>query len=72
MRGLGGALLRRALQAVLVAVLVGGLCFLLVRALPGDMAFRIAASRYGYDLVDAAAAALVRAELGLNLSLIHI
>ena len=51
---------------MLVAVLVGGLCFLLVRALPGDMAFRIAASRYGYDLVDAAAAASVRAELGLD------
>lgn len=66
MKGLGGALLRRALQAVLVAVLVGGLCFVLVRALPGDMAFRIAASRYGYDLVDARAAEAVRAELGLD------
>jgi len=63
---LGAALGRRALQAALVAVLVGALCFALVRALPGDMAFRIAASRYGYDLVDAAAAAAVRAELGLD------
>ena len=53
MRRLGGALLRRALQAVFVALLVGVLCFVLVRTLPGDMAFRIAASRYGYDLVDA-------------------
>lgn len=66
MGGVASALLRRALQAVLVSVLVGALCFLLVRALPGDMAFRIAASRYGYDLVDAAAAASVRAELGLD------
>lgn len=62
----GAALLRRALQAVLVAVLVGALCFVLVRALPGDMAFRIAASRYGYDLVSAQAADAVRAELGLD------
>jgi len=66
LRGLPAALVRRVLQAVLVAVLVGTLCFLLLRALPGDMAFRIAASRYGYDLVDARAAAMVRAELGLD------
>lgn len=66
MKNVGGALLRRALQAALVAVLVGALCFVLVRALPGDMAFRIAASRYGYDLVDARAAEAVRAELGLD------
>lgn len=66
MTGVAGALFRRALQAVLVAVLVGALCFVLVRALPGDMAFRIAASRYGYDLVDARAAEAVRAELGLD------
>ena len=50
----------------MVSVLVAALCFLLVRALPGDMAYRIAAGRYGYDLVDAAAAASVRAELGLD------
>ena len=59
-------LVRRGLQATLVAVLVGTLCFLLLRALPGDMAFRIAASRYGYDLVDARAAAMVQTELGLD------
>lgn len=64
-RGVAGALGRRALQAVLVSFLIGALCFLLVRALPGDMAYRVAAGRYGYDLVDAAAAASVRAELGL-------
>lgn len=66
MRSLPAALARRALQAVLVAVLVGTLCFLLLRALPGDMAFRIAASRYGYDLVDSRAAAMVQAELGFD------
>ena len=54
------------LQAVLVALLVGALCFVLLRALPGDMAFRIAAHRYGYDLLTAQAADSVRAELGLD------
>jgi len=57
---------RRLLQALLVAVLVGTLGFFLTRWLPGDTAFRIAAGRYGYDMVDAAAAEAVRAELGLN------
>ncbi len=66
MTGVARALGRRALQAVLVSVLVGALCFLLLRTLPGDMAYRVAAGRYGYDLVDTAAAASVRAELGLD------
>ncbi|MFC7555422.1 hypothetical protein ACFQU7_29115 [Pseudoroseomonas wenyumeiae] len=62
MRVLGG----RAVQAVLVALLVGTACFLMVRLLPGDMAYRIAASRYGYDIVDSAAAEAVRQELRLD------
>jgi peptide/nickel transport system permease protein len=57
---------RRLLQAALVAVLVGTLCFFMTRMLPGDTAYRIAAGRYGYDMVDSAAADAVRAELGLN------
>ena len=61
-----GILLRRAAQGVGVALLVSALCFLVVRRLPGDAAYRIAAGRYGYDLVDAEAAASVRAELGLD------
>ena len=48
----------RLLQAVMVAVLIGALTFLLMSLLPGDAAYRIAAGRYGYDMV--------------NLSLIHI
>lgn len=59
-------LLQRALQALLVGLVVGTITFFAMRALPGDAAFRIAAARYGYDLVDAAAAAAVRAELGLD------
>ncbi|CAM3311950.1 ABC transporter permease [Paracoccus nototheniae] len=56
----------RLAQALVVALLVGVLTFLMMQALPGDMAFRIAAGRYGYDMVDAAAADAVRAELGLD------
>ncbi|GAB3117615.1 ABC transporter permease [Novispirillum itersonii] len=59
-------LLARAGQAVLVAVMVGVLTFVLVRALPGDMAYRIAAGRYGFDWVSTAAAEAVRQDLGLD------
>lgn len=55
----------RVLQLLLVIWSVGTLTFVLTRSLPGDMAYRIAASRYGYDQTDAAAA-LVRSELGLD------
>lgn len=56
----------RAVQAVAVALLVGTACFAMARALPGDLAMRIAAGRYGYDLVGNAAADAVRIELGLD------
>ncbi|MBV8624010.1 MAG: ABC transporter permease [Herbaspirillum sp.] len=59
-------LLQRLLQALLVALLVGTLCFFMTRMLPGDMAYRIAAGRYGYDMVTSAAAQAVRVELGLD------
>lgn len=59
-------ILPRLAQAVMVALLVGVLTFILVRSLPGDMAYRIAAGRYGYDMVDTAAADAVRRELGLE------
>ena len=53
-------------QAALVAVLVGVVGFAPMHALPGDQAFRLAAERYGPDMVDAAAAEALRAELGLD------
>jgi peptide/nickel transport system permease protein len=56
----------RLLQAVMVAVLIGALTFLLMSLLPGDAAYRIAAGRYGYDMVNSAAAEAVRAELNLD------
>lgn len=59
-------LARRGAQGVGVAALVSVLCFLVVQRLPGDAAYRIAAGRYGYDLVDQEAADSVRAELGLD------
>ena len=65
-RVLAGTVLRRLVQAALVVVLVGALCFAVIHLLPGDMAYRIAAGRYGYDLVDAGAASSVRRELGLD------
>ena len=34
---------QRLVQALVVALLVAGLCFLMVQSLPGDIAFRIAA-----------------------------
>jgi peptide/nickel transport system permease protein len=61
-----GVLLHRAAQGAAVALLVSTVCFAVVRQLPGDTAYRIAAGRYGYDLVDAEAADAVRAELGLD------
>ncbi|GGO80756.1 ABC transporter permease [Marinobacterium nitratireducens] len=56
----------RLLQALLVALFVGVTTFVMMRSLPGDMAWRIAAHRYGYDLVDADAVRLVREELALG------
>lgn len=64
--GLGAVLARRGGQAVGVALLVSVLCFVVVRTLPGDAAYRIAAGRYGFDLVDQETADAVRAELGLD------
>jgi peptide/nickel transport system permease protein len=64
--GLRGLLLQRLFQAGLVAWMVGTLTFVLTRTLPGDMAYRIAAGRYGHDMVDSAAAEAVRAELALD------
>lgn len=66
MRGAVSQIGFRLAQAFGVALVVGLLSFLMMQALPGDAAFRIAAGRYGYDLVTAEAAAAVRAELGLD------
>ncbi|GAA0307338.1 ABC transporter permease [Rhodovulum strictum] len=59
-------LVSRLVQAVVVALLVGAATFAMMRSLPGDAAWRIAAGRYGYDNVNVAAAEAVRAELGLD------
>ena len=50
----------------MVAVLIGIATFAMMRSLPGDAAWRIAAGRYGYDHVNAAAADAVREDLGLG------
>lgn len=59
-------LVSRLVQAVMVAILIGTATFIMMRSLPGDAAWRIAAGRYGYDNVDAAAADAVRGELGID------
>ncbi|MFT2111178.1 ABC transporter permease [Marinomonas sp. 2405UD68-3] len=64
--GFWSTLAGRASQAVLVAVVVGIVSFSMMQALPGDDAYRIAAGRYGYDMMDAASAEAVREELGLD------
>lgn len=66
MSRLGGVIAHRAAQALAVAIGVSALCFVITQRLPGDISYRIAAGRYGYDLVDAEAAASVRDELGLD------
>jgi peptide/nickel transport system permease protein len=68
-RGTGAVLLvlrQRAAQAVGVALVVSTACFVIVQTLPGDLAYRIAAGRYGYDQVTAASADAVRIELDLD------
>ncbi|MGL5653065.1 MAG: ABC transporter permease [Vibrio sp.] len=47
---------------------VGTLTVILMRLIPGDVAYRIAAGRYGYDYVNAQAALAVHSELGLDRS----
>ncbi|MEP3333252.1 ABC transporter permease [Sedimentitalea sp.] len=56
----------RGIQALMVAVLIGAATFAMMRSLPGDAAYRIAAGRYGYDNVDSTAADAVREELGIG------
>lgn len=57
---------RLLLQVVFVLLAVGTLCFVMAESLPGDSAYRIAAGRYGYDVVNTEIAEAVRAELGLD------
>lgn len=56
------------LQSSLVIFVVGTLTFVMSWVLPGDIAYRVAAGRYGHDMVDTAAAESVRQELGLDQS----
>ena len=56
----------RLFQAAGVVLLAGILSFLMMSALPGDAAFRVAAARFGYDNLTSEAAATVRAELAAN------
>ena len=66
MNRLAGIFAFRLMQAGGVALVVGIATFVMMRSLPGDQAFRIAAGRYGYDNTTAEVAAQVREELGLD------
>ncbi|WP_232417838.1 ABC transporter permease [Methyloversatilis thermotolerans] len=57
---------RHVLQALVLALVVSTACFAMLRTLPGDPAYRVAAGRYGYDNVSVRAAEAVRAELALD------
>jgi peptide/nickel transport system permease protein len=59
-------LLWRLAQAALVAWAVATLCFGALQALPGDMALRVAAARFGEDQLSNAMIARVRHEAGLD------
>ncbi|TDO97312.1 ABC transporter permease [Marinomonas balearica] len=61
-------LFKRFIQLIMVAWGVGTLTFILMRSLPGDMAYRLAASRYGQDNFDSSTAELIRHELKLDQS----
>ncbi len=61
---------KRLFQAVFVVWAVGTLSFIMMRLLPGNMAFKIAAGRYGYDQVNQQAADMVKSELALDRSAI--
>jgi len=58
-------LCRLWLQVTFALLAVGSLCFAMAEWLPGDAAYRIAAGRYGYDVVNTDLAESVRTELGL-------
>lgn len=56
----------RLMQLVAVVLIVGTISFALMYFLPGDPALRIAAGRYGPDMMDNAISDMVRVELGLD------
>jgi len=56
----------RLLQAGLVALAVATLCFAALQAMPGDLALRVAAARYGEDRLDSAMIEDVRHAAGLD------
>lgn len=59
-------LFSKIVQIFSLAVFINTICFLLMHALPGDKALKIAAGRYGPDAVTNEIAQSVALELGLN------
>src|SRR5262249_13104976 len=66
MRRLAGICTVRIAQAVGVAWAVATLCFVLLHAIPGDLALRLAAARFGEDRLTVETTERVRREAGLD------
>lgn len=66
MNAAGRLVLARLAQAAMTALVLAGLCFAFVHALPGDIALRIAAARVGEDRLTTETAARIRREEGLD------
>jgi peptide/nickel transport system permease protein len=64
--GLIRPLFWRLLQAALVALAIATLCFAALQAMPGDLALRVAAARYGEDQLSNAMIDEVRHASGLD------
>lgn len=66
MGGIVSRLSFRLFQAMSVAVVVSTITFLLVMLMPGDVAYEIAAARYGIELADEETSDFVRKQEGLD------
>jgi peptide/nickel transport system permease protein len=70
MTGASRIILNRFAQALATAAVLASLCFIMVHALPGDLALRVAAARVGDERVTPETADRIRREEGLDRPLI--
>jgi peptide/nickel transport system permease protein len=70
MNGAARIILNRLAQALATAALLASLCFVMVHALPGDLALRVAAARVGDERVTPEIADRVRRQEGLDRPLV--
>jgi peptide/nickel transport system permease protein len=70
MNGMFRVVLNRLAQALATAAVLASLCFVMVHALPGDLALRVAAARVGDERVTPEIADRVRRQEGLDRPLV--